>query len=48
MDQLFIENMNTDPKRDAKLLEHFQNQLKANQECWKRKNPNSKANNEQW
>ena len=34
MDQLFIENMNTDPKRDEKLLANFQHQLKASHESW--------------
>ena len=48
MDQLFIENMNTDPKRDEKLLANFQNQLKANHESWKRKYPDRTANDEQW
>lgn len=35
MDNLFIENMNTDPKRDEKLLANFQNRLKANHDSWK-------------
>ena len=48
MDQLFIENMNADPKRDEKLLANFQNRLKANHQSWKNNNPNSTANDQQW
>ena len=41
MDALFIENMNSDPKRDERLLHKFQLRLGLNLDAWKRKNPNS-------
>ena len=43
---MMVEDMNTDPKRDEKLLAHFKNRLQANYERWKQANPGRTPTNE--
>ena len=46
MDERMIEDMNSDPNRDQKLLLRFQERLNASFESWKKANPGQDATNE--
>ena len=46
MHERMIEDMNSDPNRDQKLLLRFQERLNASFESWKKANPGQDASNE--